>query len=49
MARNADQGAVRALLRSMARELREQHKAHRELAQRLVEPSLSEPDTEPPP
>lgn len=48
VARNADQGGLRALLRSMAGELREQQTARRELAQRLVEPPLSEPDTEPP-
>ena len=49
VARNADQGALRALLRSMARELREQQTARRELARRLVESPISEPDTDPPP
>ncbi|MFJ7311469.1 hypothetical protein ACIQVE_01610 [Pseudomonas sp. NPDC098747] len=32
VSRNADQGGMRFLLRSMARDLREQQKTHRELA-----------------
>lgn len=46
VARNADHGAVREILRRMARELRDQEQARREMAQRIVEAQLIAPDAD---